>query len=131
MIRAGKRTAEGADAAAAGSVIHPTSSLKSAETTTVSAHLITVPSTGIRGESAAPFTMKQDAIEEIARGIIRCLKRKKSPPASKVYLALPPGSDRRTKETSLAWLLAAWQKLEQYNGYIGVPKLMADAELEF
>lgn len=138
MSRAGKRTVEGADAAA-GSVVRPSSSLESAgrripEMTTLSAHLITVLTPGsavAMGGTTAPFAVTQDAIEEIARGILRCLTRKKSPPASTVYLVFPPGCDRRAKETVAAWLSAAWHRLERYNGDIGAPKLMTDAKLEF
>ena len=84
--------------------------------------------------------MAEDTVEEIARGILRCLKRKKSPPASRVYVVLPcdTGSDGSSedkdaerRELISTRLLAAWQKLEQYNDMIGAPKLMADARLEF
>lgn len=127
--------------AAAGSV-RPLSE----KTTNLLAHLITVPaSTPSQGSTIAaaiggdevPSGMEEDVMEEIARGILRCLRRKHSPPASKVYLVLPPmsgGSEERNRERremASARMSAAWQKLEQYNDMIGAPKLMADAELEF
>mmetsp|Transcript_31185 Transcript_31185/g.56593 ORF Transcript_31185/g.56593 Transcript_31185/m.56593 type:complete len:448 (+) Transcript_31185:141-1484(+) len=131
----------GADAAA-GSV-RPLSE----KTTNLLAHLITVPaSTPSQGSTTAtaaiggdevPPGMEEDVMEEIARGILRCLRRKHSPPASKVYLVLPPMSggseemNRERREMASARLAAAWQKLERYNDMIGAPKLMADAKLEF
>jgi hypothetical protein len=57
-----------------------------------------------------------------------------------VYVVLPrdTGSDGSSedkdaerRELISTRLLAAWQKLEQYNDMIGAPKLMADARLEF
>ena len=45
----------------------------------------------MNGEGELPG-LAEDTMEEIARGILRTLTRKKSPPASKVYLVLPPDS---------------------------------------
>ena len=62
------------------------------------------------------------------------MKRKKSPPASKLVLVLPPLADSEKevhrRQIASARLMAAFQKLEQYNDMIGAPKLMSDAEYE-
>ena len=110
------------------------------KTTNLSAHLITVP---------ASEGTKEETMEEIARGILRFLKRKKSPLVSKVFLVLPPlsvspsmmdldmekgASDQKGVEKRQIihdQLSEAWAKLERYNDMIGQPKLMANAELEF
>mmetsp|Transcript_4251 Transcript_4251/g.9626 ORF Transcript_4251/g.9626 Transcript_4251/m.9626 type:complete len:166 (+) Transcript_4251:49-546(+) len=141
------------------------------KTTNVSAHLITVPAVvdaavqwngsggggGNESEREVEIPgMDESTVEEIARGILRCLKRKKSPPVTKVYLALPPlfpninanaheiatdGStamevegadfDRARRELAVKRLSEAWEKLEQYNDMIGQPKLMAGVDMEF
>jgi len=139
----------GADAAAGGSCSSETNmgvaGLRLRKTSNLGAHLITVPATilsqtgGIGNaleEGAMLPGLEEDIVDEIARGILRCLKRKKSPPASKVYLVLPPkpsgGSHSKfKKEMVSAQFSAAWQKLEQYNDMIGAPRLMADAQFEF
>lgn len=144
--------AGGADAAAGAGVLLPnnpppptsgTGRLR--KTTKLSAHLITVPAPNPSNRSsnlAASLGdevpgLEEDTMEEIARGILRVLKRKKSPPASVVYLVLPcensnsGGMEEERKEVVVARLSAAWQKLEQYNEMIGAPRLMADATLEF
>lgn len=131
------------------------------KTTNVSAHLITVPSvvngpvqwngsgSGSETEVEIPG-MDESTMEEIARGILRCLKRKKSPPVTKVYLALPPlfpnlnatdssaamevegaDVDRARRELAVKRFSEAWEKLEQYNDMIGQPKLMAGVDMEF
>ena len=110
------------------------------KTTNLLAHLITVPTPITTGKNADAggevLGMEEDTIEEIARGILRCLKRKKSTPASKVYLVLPPDSsseegDQERKRVALARLAAAWQKLERFNDMIGAPKLMSNAQFDF
>ena len=141
----------GADAAGGGggggegaSSMLGTTGLRLQKTTNLAAHLITVPATIITQTSNNNITegggevpgLAEDTIEEIARGILRCLKRKKSPPASKVYLVLPPvffGEDieKERRQVASERLDAAWQKLERYNDMIGAPKLMADAQFEF
>ncbi|KAL7526081.1 hypothetical protein ACHAXR_001304, partial [Thalassiosira sp. AJA248-18] len=138
----------GADAAAGGGSLGTTTGGRRLQkTTNLLAHLITVPATTIMPQLFNTTTtdnvvgeipgLAEDVIEEIARGILRCLKRKKSPPASKVYLVLPPDGgyvgerDGERRNVVLARLSAAWQKLERYNDMIGAPKLMADAELVF
>lgn len=143
--------AGGADAAAGAGVLvqhppPPTSGTgRLQKTTNLSAHLITVPAPKPSNRSsnlAASLGdevpgLEEDTMEEIARGILRCLKRKKSPPASVVYLVLPcensngGGMEEERKEIVVARLSAAWQKLEQYNDMIGAPRLMSDATLEF
>ena len=107
----------------------------------LSAHLITVPAiiinpntTTVADDDEVPG-LEEDTVIEIARGILRCLKRKKSPPTSKVYLVLPPDPnverDAVRKQAVHSKLAAAWEKLERYNDMIGAPRLMADAEFEF
>ncbi|KAL9184995.1 hypothetical protein ACHAXT_002772 [Thalassiosira profunda] len=136
----GQGSSGGADAAGGGA--RPSSNLgetglRLQKTTNLSAHLITVPATIVTqtDTSAEVPGMATDITEEIARGILRCLKRKKSPPASKVMIVLPPDmkgeKDTERRQVVLSRLSAAWQKLEQYNDMIGAPRLMADASLEF
>ena len=62
------------------------------KTTNLSAHLITVPAIlpNTTKEGVALEGMGEETIEEIARGILRCLKRRGSPSVSKVHLVLPP-----------------------------------------
>jgi len=128
----------------------PTGTTRLQKDNKLGAHLITVPApvptangsimtltktnanAGNDGEEKEEVSgMEEDVIEEIARGILRCLKRKKSPPASKVYLVLPPNSSSASRHMASTRLSAAFQKLEKYNDMIGAPKLMANAELEF
>jgi len=104
-----------------------------AKSSNLAANLITVPATTIDGGEQLQG-LEEGTIDEIARGILRCLKRKKSPPASKLVLVLPPLADSEKEEQrrqiAKARLMAAFQKLEQYNDMIGAPKLMSDAEYE-
>ena len=100
----------------------------------MSANLITVPATTLREPNAG---VSPTTIDEIARGILRTVKRKKSPPASKVHIVLPGTNnqgvvDEEEKRRVVVTLLKeAWGKLEQYNAMIGQPNLMCDADLEF
>ena len=123
--------AAGVTAAAGGIATTPAQHIK---TSNLSANLITVPAENILDGEAIPG-MAVGTITEIARGILRCLQRKKSPPANRVCLILPPVVDKEKEEERrtmvLASLKAAFQKLEQYNDMIGAPKLMAEAEFEF
>ena len=113
----------GPDAAAGGA------GSKLQKTTNLSANLITVPATTLHEPDAG---VSQTTIEEIARGIIRTLKRKSSPPASNVYLVLPPDFKEGGKRELLVKLLKqSYEKLEQYNHMIGQPVLMGGAELKF
>ena len=121
------------DAAGVGIVATPTTTTltKNVTNTNLSANLITVPATTLREPNAgvSPTTM-----DEIARGVLRTVKRKKSPPASKVYIVLPGvnhGVSEEKREVVVTYLKSAWEKLEQYNHMIGQPNLMSDAELEF
>lgn len=110
------------------------------KTTNLSAHLITVPAQSPQTSNSI-VGMENDTAEEIARGILRFLKRKKSPVVSKFYILLPPlsmvptrGEEGREEERRAAiatQLKEACAKLEQYNDMIGMPKLMAGAEMEF
>ena len=109
-------------------------------TNNMSSHLITVPATkfdgGDNGKEAAVVPGLEDGtIDEIARGILRNLKRKKSPPCCKIHIVLPPVVDSEKnqgrKEVAETRLKAAFQKLEQYNDMIGAPKLMSNVEFEF
>ncbi len=134
------------------------------KTTNLSAHLVTVPAMArarVPGSSASLGAggttlgydalpgMGEETIEEIARGVLRCLKRKGSPPASGVYLVIPPdracegggmddddeaeGQGTRTPRMKLisSLLVEALRKLERHNDMIGAPRLMADARFEF
>jgi len=105
-----------------------------AKSSNLAANLITVPATKINEGGEQLSGLEEGTIDEIARGILRCLKRKKSPPASKLVLVLPPLADSKKEEQRrqniVARLMAAFQKLEQYNDMIGAPKLMSDAEYE-
>lgn len=113
----------GPDAAAGGA------GSKLQKTTNLSANLITVPATTLHEPDAG---VSQTTIEEIARGIIRTLKRKSSPPASNVYIVLPPDFKEGGKRELLVKLLKqSYEKLEQYNHMIGQPVLMGGAELKF
>mmetsp|Transcript_22434 Transcript_22434/g.36921 ORF Transcript_22434/g.36921 Transcript_22434/m.36921 type:complete len:403 (+) Transcript_22434:95-1303(+) len=97
----------------------------------MSANLITVPATTLREPNAG---VSQTTMDEIARGVLRTVKRKKSPPASKVYIVLPGvnhGVSEEKREVVVTFLKQAWEKLEQYNHMIGQPNLMSDADLEF
>ncbi|KAL7465710.1 hypothetical protein ACHAXS_006025 [Conticribra weissflogii] len=134
------------------------------KTANVSAHLITVPAVvsgvvrwnggssgsgngdGSVGDVEIPG-MDESTMDEIARGVLRCLKRRQSPPVTKVYLALPPmvtnvnandrgiakgeEVDRLRRELAVKRLSEAWEKLERYNDMIGQPKLMAGTDMEF
>ncbi|KAL7450430.1 hypothetical protein ACHAWC_002357, partial [Mediolabrus comicus] len=113
----------GPDAAAGGA------GSKLQKTTNLSANLITVPATTLHEPDAG---VSQTTIEEIARGIIRTLKRKSSPPASNVYIVLPPDFTEGSKRELLVTLLKqSYEKLEHYNHMIGQPVLMGGAELKF
>lgn len=105
-----------------------------AKSSNLAANLITVPATKINEGEEQQQGLEESTIDEIARGILRCLKRKKSPPASKLVLVLPPLSnsekEEQRRQVASARLMAAFQKLEQYNDMIGAPKLMSDAEYE-
>ena len=105
-----------------------------AKSSNLAANLITVPATKINEGEEQLQGLEEGTIDEIARGILRCLKRKKSPPASKLVLVLPPLSnsekEEQRRQVASARLMAAFQKLEQYNDMIGAPKLMSDAEYE-
>lgn len=119
------------DAAGVGIVAAPTPTKNVTNSTNLSANLITVPATTLREPNAgvSPTTM-----DEIARGVLRTIKRKKSPPASKVYIVLPGvnhGVSEEKRKVVVTYLKSAWEKLEQYNHMIGQPNLMSDAELEF
>lgn len=99
--------------------------------TNMSANLITVPATTLREPNAG---ISQTTIDEISRGVLRTVKRKKSPPASKVYIVLPSGggvNEEQRREVVVTLLKQAWEKLEQYNHMIGQPNLLVDADLEF
>ena len=105
-----------------------------AKSSNLAANLITVPAATINEGGEQLQGLEEGTIDEIARGILRCLKRKKSPPASKLVLVLPPLADsdkeEQRRQVASSRLMAAFQKLEQYNDMIGAPKLMSDAEYE-
>ncbi|KAK1733065.1 hypothetical protein QTG54_016203 [Skeletonema marinoi] len=99
--------------------------------TNMSANLITVPATTLREPNAG---VSQTTMDEIARGVLRTVKRKKSPPASKVYIVVPgvnQGVSEEQRGVVVTSLKQAWEKLEQYNHMIGQPNLISGAELEF
>lgn len=116
------------------------------KTTNLSAHLITVPvilstttaTTTAAAAKAATISkgMEEETIEEIARGILRCLKRKGSISVSNIYLIVPPpppllSSSSREEGTAVSVLLKkAFDKLELYNDMIGMPRLMANVCFE-
>jgi len=102
-----------------------------AAATNMSANLITVPATTLREPNAG---VSQTTMDEIARGVLRTVKRKKSPPASKVYIVLPgvnQGVSEEQRGVVVTSLKQAWEKLEQYNHMIGQPNLISGADLEF
>ena len=95
----------------------------------LSAHLITV-SPNLRGMTPSDSGMDDDTVSEIARAILRFLKRKQSPPASKVTLIM--SEEEKMQQSCIGGQLKeAWLKLEQYNDMIGQPKLLSDVEFEF
>jgi len=99
--------------------------------TNMSANLITVPATTLREPNAG---VSQTTMDEIARGVLRTVKRKKSPPASKVYIVVPgvnQGVSEEQRGVVVTSLKQAWEKLEQYNHMIGQPNLISGADLEF
>eukprot|EP00985_Skeletonema_marinoi_P012593 scaffold6096_cov98-Skeletonema_marinoi.AAC.1 len=102
-----------------------------AAATNMSANLITVPATTLREPNAG---VSQTTMDEIARGVLRTVKRKKSPPASKVYIVVPgvnQGVSEEQRGVVVTSLKQAWEKLEQYNHMIGQPNLISGADLEF
>ena len=138
MGNSGSNGGIGADAAAGGWV--PPSGEGLAKQSNMSSHLITVPATkfdglGDNGKEVVSPGLEDGTIDEIARGILRNLKRKKSPPCCKIHIVLPPVVDdeknQGRKEVAETRLKAAFQKLEQYNDMIGAPKLMSNVEFEF
>ena len=111
--------------------------------TNLSANLITVPATSSSvggGVGGSGDGMGDDTFEEIARNILRCLRRRRdSPPASVIHLLLPPDDDDvdneihnngESSKMASSRLMEAFHKLEKYNDMIGVPRLVADARLE-
>jgi len=109
------------------------------KTTNLSAHLITVPvilsTTAAAAAAVTSFKgMEEGTIEEIARGVLRCLKRKGSTSVSNIFLIVPPPpllSSSREEGTTISVLLTkAFAKLEQYNDMIGMPRLMANVCFE-
>ena len=138
MGNSGSQGGIGADAAAGGWV--PPSGEGLAKQSNMSSHLITVPATKFdggddNGKEVVVPGLEDGTIDEIARGILRNLKRKKSPPCCKIQIVLPPVVDdeknQGRNEVAETRLKAAFQKLEQYNDMIGAPKLMSNAEFEF
>jgi hypothetical protein len=116
------------------------------KTTNLSAHLITVPvilstTTAAKAATTSSKGIEEETMEEIARGILRCLKRKGSTSVSNIYLLVPPSSlSRKDTEGSAAaaatatiisaLLKKAFDKLEQYNDMIGMPRVMANVCFE-
>ncbi|KAL7479596.1 hypothetical protein ACHAW6_005317 [Cyclotella cf. meneghiniana] len=106
------------------------------KTSNLSAHLITV-SPHVLTSSGPQAGMEDETVYEIARGVIRFLKRKKSPAVSTVYLVVPfssastvNDSECDTRHLICSQLTQAWSKLEQHNAMIGQPKLLAHAQIE-
>ena len=99
------------------------------KTSNLSAHLITVPAQVII-PSTTKSGMDEETVNEIARAVIRILKRKKSPAASTVFLVMAEETSERKNQIS-EQLMQAWIKLEQYNDMIGQPKLMEGLKFEF
>lgn len=95
----------------------------------LSAHLITVPPQVLTSTSANRG-MEDETVNEIARAIIRFLKRKNSPPASVVYVVMME-EDGEKKSVIRDQLVQAWDKLEKYNDMIGLIKLLYGVQFEF
>jgi hypothetical protein len=124
-----KRLRSGADVAAG-------DSRRLQKTSNLMAHLITVSAQIPTSEPR--IGMEEETVNEIARGVIRFLKRKKSPAVSTVHLVLPTvplgetnGDEIERRNVVGRQLTEAWQKLEQYNDMIGLPKLLAGARIEY
>ena len=100
-------------------------------TTNLSANLITVPLVKNHHEG----DIDEDTLSEIARGTLRILKRKNSPPASRVCIVLPPEESAEKAELQhdaiAKSLRQTFLKMEQYNELIGAPILMSHAQFEF
>lgn len=99
------------------------------KTTNLSANLITVPLVKNQFDG-----VDEDTLSEIARGTLRILKRKNSPPASKVCIVMPPEQSVKQEEQHEAIaksLRQTFRKMEQYNELIGAPILMTHAQFEF
>ena len=66
---------------------------------------ITVPATkfdgGDNGKEVVSPGLEDGTIDEIARGILRNLKRKKSPPCCKIHIVLPPVVDNENKSVKI------------------------------
>ena len=101
------------------------------KTTNLSANLITVPITNDNHDG----DIDDGTLSEISRGTLRILKRKNSPPASKVCIVLPPEHNAEKAdlqhEAIAKSLRQTFRKMEQYNELIGAPILMAHARFEF
>jgi hypothetical protein len=129
--RVGLESFEGGSGAGSG-----TSMVGGKKATNLSANLITV--SAFASSVGDGGGMGEETFEEIARNILRCLRRRRdSPPASVIHVLLPPdelddGGNNSASRSTLASsrLMEAFHKLEKYNDMIGVPRLMADATLE-
>ncbi len=115
-----------------------TSVVRGKKATDLSANLITVSASASSMGDGDWGGMGEVTFEEIARNILRCLRRRRdSPPASVIHVLLPPdelddGGNNSASSSKLASsrLMEAFHKLEKYNDMIGVPRLMANATLE-
>lgn len=98
----------------------------------LSAHLITVsPQVIVPPTNNNDKGMEQETVNEIARSILRFLKRKNSEPASKVYLIVSEEEGEEKKNVMRDQLIEAWKKLEMYNDLIGAVKLLDGVLFEF
>lgn len=77
--------------------------------------------------------LEETCFSEIARDVLRILRRRKVPPISSVSIVLPPHlTGRADVEDGVKSLLAAaWKKMEAHASLIGQPVLLADTNIRF
>lgn len=102
----------------------------------LSAHLITVSPQAVVPQSSSDNNdtnkgMEEETVNEIARSILRFLKRKNSAPASKVYLIVSEEEGLEKMNVMRDQLIQAWTKLEMYNDLIGAVRLLDGVVFEF
>lgn len=77
--------------------------------------------------------LEETSFSEIARDVLRILRRRKVPPVSSVSVVLPQHlTGRADVENGVKSLLtAAWKKMEAHASLIGQPVLLAGANIRF